>query len=283
YRLDTGPGVFVATMSGRGALGEPQVDEFEQPARFKIDLLWVIDDGMSMALELPSVRQNVRDLAAFYQAQGIDYHFAITTTDMRSGAGALLPIGAAPEARVIAFPEDPARVADHIPSTTGSSASQGLDAISAAFGEPLASGANRAFYRQGAVLNVIVVSDRDDRSAVAPQALIERLGARYGGTNLASISAVVGAQPGGCASAHGQAAYAPRYIETARQSGGIVLSICAPAWARAFEFSGAPFGPRPRFYLTHQPVTETLRIFVDDTEEPATKNDRAPQWTYDYA
>lgn len=275
-------------LSVEGVAPSTQVDTFEQEVRAEVDVLLVIDDGVSMQTEQGDLRARIQSIAGTLAASYTDYHLAVTTTNMADTEGRLLPLGAAPEDRVFAFEvgaEDRVPVPP-LPGATSPAPSQGLDAIYAALHPPLTRDVNRAFLRPDAVLDVILISDRDDTSTISPEALVEALATlKQGHANLVNLSAVVSDDPLGCSSAAGVAEYAPRYVEAGRLGRGVVVSICEADWQRAFEPPfGSSFGPRTRFFLTRNPVPETLRVFVNDVEVPGEPGPNGlPPWTYDFA
>jgi len=286
YRVDGASYQRDIPLSVEGAPHPQQVDRFQQAVRPKVDMLWVIDDGLSMQEEQPALRERVEAVAQAWADAYTDPHFAVTTTSMEGAAGQLLPLGASPEDRVVALGEsvDDLLAALASGGATSSGPSRGLDAARAALGSPLAQGVNRAFLRRDAPLHVVFVSDRDDASAISPSELVSFLTALKDGVpERVKVSAVVTDEPTGCTSEVAVAEPAPRYVEAANLSGGSAASICDAAWPRAIE---PPYGPRSgpwsRFYLTAEPVLETLRVFVDDVEVPRALEPGGP-WYYSSA
>jgi hypothetical protein len=85
------------------------------------------------------------------------------------------------------------------------------------------------------------------------------------------ITAIVGDEPDGCATAEAGTGY----TEAALYTGGAVLSICADDWSGYFETIGAlsALGQTDTFVLTSIPDPSTIRVIVDGA--PST------DWTYD--
>ena len=70
-----------------------------------------------------------------------------------------------------------------------------------------------------------------------------------------SFSAIVGTQAGGCNGPGGDAQYAPRYIQVAQNTGGVVESICNANWGQTLANIGLnSFGLKRQFVLSSAPV-----------------------------
>jgi hypothetical protein len=83
--VDTGlPGVDRAD-GGSGNVYGPaapfQVDSFTQQQISKVDILWIIDDSPSMQKKQDRLKTNSQNFIQFLQAQQVDYHLGVTTTD----------------------------------------------------------------------------------------------------------------------------------------------------------------------------------------------------------
>ena len=58
-----------------------QVDSFTQQQISKVDILWVIDDSPSMLKKQAILANNSLGFIKFLEAQQVDYHLGVTTTD----------------------------------------------------------------------------------------------------------------------------------------------------------------------------------------------------------
>ena len=97
-----------------------------------------------------------------------------------------------------------------------------------------------------------------------------------------SFSAIVGTQAGGCNGPGGDAQYAPRYIQVAQNTGGVVESICNANWGQTLANIGLnSFGLKRQFVLSSAPVASTISVDVNGTTIPSVTPGGATRWTYD--
>jgi hypothetical protein len=59
-----------------------QVDIFDQKQAQQVDILWVIDNSPGMAAKQDRIKNNIDSFMQFLQAQQIDYHLGVTSTDI---------------------------------------------------------------------------------------------------------------------------------------------------------------------------------------------------------
>ena len=84
-----GAGVtYVVTLRGEGDTQGLQTDVFKQDVKPKADILLTIDNSGSMGDEQTSLAANFGSFIKFANAASVDYHIAVTTTDMDSPNGA---------------------------------------------------------------------------------------------------------------------------------------------------------------------------------------------------
>jgi hypothetical protein len=63
----------------------------------------------------------------------------------------------------------------------------------------------------------------------------------------------------------------------------VFQSICTSDWSRALEdLSTTAFGFKSRFFLTNQPVINTIEVYIDGMLLPATSPGGTVNWSYDY-
>ena len=70
-----------------------QLDTFYQSATDKVDILWVIDNSLTMADEQAEVADKFGEFIQSIESTGLDFHVGVITTDMEStevGRGQLL-------------------------------------------------------------------------------------------------------------------------------------------------------------------------------------------------
>ncbi len=278
---------YVLGVSGRAEGMPRQVDRFEQLGRPEVDVLWVIDDSGSMSEEQASLAANFQAFIEFAEAQGLDYHLAVTTTDVSGGErGRFVPLGVG--TRVVTPATQPSPVAAFVRNarvgTSGSGTERGLEAAYLALSNPLIAGHNAGFLRPNATLSVVVVSDENDSSTRDLDFYTSFLLSVKGERNAErfSLSAIVGDPPSGCRGDGGRAQAGLRYLEVAQRTGGVFQSICTADWARALEeLSTTAFGFRSRFVLTNRPVVSTLSVQIDGVDVPAVDPGGRVDWSYD--
>lgn len=77
-----------------------QVDTFDQQQVQKVDILWVVDNSSSMQAKQDRLKANLNNFVQFLQAQQVDYHLGVVSTDtfdpkqsgrLQNGAGLAQP------------------------------------------------------------------------------------------------------------------------------------------------------------------------------------------------
>lgn len=286
-RFNNIPVTYIVSVQGRGATDAVQADEFEQLGRPKVDILFVVDDSCSMDQEQTALGSNFTAFLQYASAQQIDYHLSVVTTDCddASKSGRFQGSGG----NLIVTPQTQPSPESVFGSNVsvgidGSADEQGLQAAYLALSNPLIFTTNAGFLRNDAVLSVIIVSDEEDSSPGPVDFFINFFLSIKGfrNTNLFTLSSIVG-DPGGCTGGGGSAARGLRYIEAANRTGGVFQSICVADWSRALEdLSTTAFGFKSRFFLSNQPVINTLAVLVDGVRIEARSMGGTVNWTYDY-
>ena len=118
---------------------------------------------------------------------------------------------------------------------------------------------------------LVSVSDEVEQSPEAWSSLVDDI---VGIAPTATITAIVGPLPDGCATADPGTGYYDAAIGT----GGAFLSICADDWSPYFETIATmtASGQLDTFHLTSEPDPLTLAVTVDEIEQ-------ATGWSYDEA
>jgi hypothetical protein len=264
-----------------------QTDTFYQSATDMVDILWVIDNSLSMADEQAEVADKFGNFIENIESTGLDFHVGVITTDMESteiGRGQLLGdpsyLTRDDPDYISAFQE---RVQVGI---GGSDREKGLDAAISALTEPLISSSNAGFLRDGAVLSIIFVSDENDctdRGAldgyteanacyehsdelVSIYDLIEEYDAIKPDEDRTLVSAIVG--PEITENCDG-AVPGFRYQTMASAFGGITGSICQSSFSDIMERLGLQAsGMLSSFQLTYSAVEGTIEVYIDDPSVP---------------
>jgi hypothetical protein len=260
---------------------------FQDPPT-EVDILLVVDNSCSMGDEQEQLGEGFADFVRFFEVAEVDYHIAITTTDMFNtgpgNSGALARTGSGVQV-IDRDTEDAEQVFDELVNVgiEGSGSEMGLRAALSALTPPLSEGVNDGFLREDALLSVIFVSDEEDYS-VGPvnsylNALREVKGQRsrdaFNASGLIGVDPDTG-EPVNCGgSAQGQGADAGfRYHDVAVQSGGVVGSICEDELNDIVEEMGlASSRLRETFFMTRQADPETLEVRVNVPGTPEFENE----------
>lgn len=275
-------------LSGEGQINPTVTDVFTQLPSPRADVLFVVDNSCSMSEEQRNLGNNLSSFLAFAQSEGIDYQIAVTTTDVGSSgeAGRFVERGGTRIITPQTANADQAFRANVNLGTSGSGSERGLEGSYLALSDPLINTHNAGFLRADAALAVIYISDETDQSnrAVTFYEDFLRNIKGFANSGMFSASSVVGITQGGCSSSSGDADYAPRYINIANNTGGVVESICAANWGQTLANIGLnSFGLRRQFALTSQPVPITIAVTVNGNAVPNTTAGGQINWVYDAA
>ncbi|MDP2313891.1 MAG: hypothetical protein Q8P41_13370 [Pseudomonadota bacterium] len=145
-------------------------DEFQQAPSNQVDILWVIDNSVSMINEQAAVALGAEDFTVNLEDTEMDFHLGVITTDVdRENLTAGVLLGSPP---VLTRLDSSGREWDYASAfrarvqqgNTGSDQEKGLQAALAALSSPLAYTVNEGFLREGAMLSIVVLSDENDCS-----------------------------------------------------------------------------------------------------------------------
>ena len=271
-------------------------DTYEQAPTDQVDILWVVDDSVSMADEQAGIAAGFDAFVETMTTTELDFRLGVVTTDMVSSdrRGRMIgdpPYLTADDANFVADFQSRVQV-----GTEGSDREAGIDAAYQALTEPLVSGVNGSFLRTGAVLSVIYVSDENDctdRGALdgfetssacydAADLLVpvNKLAAEYEGLKSQGerilVSAIVG--PPIQANCDG-AVPGVRYQAMAAAFGGLDESICQTDFGDIMaELGVQASGILSTFRLNNAAVEDSLEVYVDDVAVPAGES---AGWTYE--
>lgn len=242
-------------------------ETFEQAPLPRLDLLWVIDDTPSMSDEHDALAAAMPAFADALQEAGVAWQVGVVTTDPGEDLGVLRGdpwILTPSEAESLDLLLDTAAI-----TLLGREPASGIAAMVLALESPLRTDENRGFRRPDAALEVIVVSDGDDRSdaVLGPDAIdigLSTLEAEADSTGRpARLSAVVGPR-GGCSGPGGSALPGLRYLELAEATGGTTASICEGHMESVIADLGASSVEwQTEFPLQATPETGSLRVAID--------------------
>lgn len=249
-------------------------ERFTQQRGSPLDLLVVVANSGSMEEEALTLTRAAPALAAALQDSGLSFQVGVVHADL--GAADLGLLQGRPWV-MTAQTEDLAgaltAALDRGKEATGEEG--GLAAALFATEEPLRSGDNAGFRRPEAGLHILVYSDGDDTSdAFLGEDAVALLQAHLAAEALhsgrsASLHAIVGPGPAGCASAEAHATHGARYLAAATATGGAAWSICEAGLAARWSSLLPPAEDLPTtFPLAAEPIEGQLSVTVDDAPTP---------------
>jgi len=220
--------------------------------RGKVDVLFVIDDSCSMSDEQNDLVAAFPAFLDYFDDSGLDYHVGVVSTDMNDPAksGQLVQDGAYRWIDELTI--DPEGTFTNMASlgVTGSANEKGLEAMAKALGQLSEPGEyNEGFRRDDAQLAVIVVSDEDDGSAMAPEAYVDFLTAQTILPQDARLHSLV--DLGNCNFTVGQ-----RYLDVSAETAGVEWSICASQYSPLFDAIGDGLASSQPMALSAEPLAD---------------------------
>lgn len=272
-------------------------DVFWQEEASAADVLFVVDDSISMSDEQSRMGQGFGDFAQALDDSDLDARIAIVTTDMdRSNPHRGRMVGDDPWLSS----DDPelrsAFAQRVIVGTEGSDKERGLQAAHHALDADELRQHQGDFVRDEAVLALVFVSDENDCSEdnafpdesnaqlcadrvedlVPVQQWIRRFSAIKGPNRRVVASSIVGpAADEGCAGSWP----GHRYWTVAEKLDGLVGDICANDYADVlYDLGTRIVGPIRVFHLSAAADPDTLEVWVDDQALPG---DPVNGWTHD--
>ncbi len=262
-------------------LGETYLeDEFIQRTAEASDILFVVDNSCSMQEEQAALQSNFWNFIQFFVDSGLDYHIGITVLDEWQGQP---PIGQLYGSTRYIDNTTPDPVGAFTGNMTmgddGMGACEvGLEASYRALTPPLVDGYNAGFYREDALLSIVIVSDEVDGSTTGCDAIsymeyIPWLTSLKGphSMDLIHFAAIVGDYPGGCSSSWGDADPGHGYYQVYTALGeehATYASICNQDWSEVMTALGLEAaGLRRSFHLSLVPVEGTMTVYLDPDGE----------------
>lgn len=293
----------VVPLAGEGTFESEHTDRFVQTTGQDVDVLFVVDNSGSMSEEQSNLATNFQSFISGAATWNNDYHVGVTSTDLEGDNGRLIASGS--NARFVTRQNWQQFANNARLGTNGSADEKGLAAAQAALSLPNTAdagvacttdaqctapercvdggcgGRNRAFLREDAALEVVIVSDEEDSSAgdIAFYTNFFKSIKGFYNTNMFHLHAIVGDYQNGCSSGAGSASAGNRYIAVANNTGGAVVSICDPTFATGLSSIGdIAFGLRTQFFLGRVPEVSTIRVTVAGT---GCQGNNGNNWVYD--
>lgn len=213
-----------------------------------------------MGEEQEALAANFPFFLDFFLGSGLDYHIGVVSTDMEDPAHSGRLRSASGHLWIEPDTVEPAAVFTAMAAmgTEGSGEERGLDTSYGAL-EILRDDVNAGFYREDAMLHVVVISDEEDRSSITPPEYAAWLTGLKPPEVEVSFSSIVSPDPV-CPGANDPGV---EYLEVTATVGGIVWPICSEAWGEVLEQLGIQAaGLRREFFLSHLPVKDTIEVSV---------------------
>ncbi len=271
---------------------------FQEPAS-QVDILFVMDNSVSMEQEQNDVAENFEKFIANIEETNADWQIGIITTDMVD----VTQRGRLQGEPTIITPDTPdyqdAFATNIRVGTDGYPIERGLSAALAAVTPPLTTHENEGFIRQDAMLAIIVVSDEndcsdngvligDDQAACYQEAdklvpvpqFVTSLREAKVEPNMVTVSAIVELESDSGYASCGEASTGHRYIKVANMLGGITRSICGEYDDVMDEMGLSVAGIRSSFQLTRTPDVCSITATIDNVEVPR-DDTKVNGWTYD--
>lgn len=255
----------------------------------QVDILFVIDTKEGMSTIQQNLAVQMPEFVTSLNNAGVDYQIAVTTMDMSANGekGKLLgspSIGSAQTANLANMLQSRLYIGDYDWKPT----TRAFEAVKSALsGINTTSGPNSGFLRPNALLTMIFLSNRDDRSA--PDDSPDRYKGFFDQIRpprpyrdrswVAEFLGVLPDDPSCKTAAWGYAEPGLAFIDMANASGGAVESICSG------DLTGAMINVRQRvlekvtvYPLSQKPNVDTIKVTVNGQ---VVDKDAANGWTYD--
>ncbi len=291
-------------------------DEFQQAPDNSVDILWVIDNSVSMQNEQEAVASGTSDFVENLEKGDMDFHLGVITTDVddvNPNAGVLLgnPQVLTSTCRDDGDPSDctyvDAFTSRVLQGTDGSDQERGLEAALTALSPPLSDTRNSGFLRDDAALVIIILSDENDCSdfgglgpdgsgedcytqnvSLTPvEDIVSRFKDLKEDTSKVSLSGIIG--PRVVDDTYCEQTYpGTRYYSAIDLLRGVAADICQTDYSTVMDQLGlVASGILTTFQLSKAAVVDSIVVTVTPEGGAAkeVKQDATNGWTYleDYA
>ncbi len=254
-----------ATQAGEGAEADRVTDRFDVPDDPPVDVLFAVDQSLSMGDDAASLGANFGTFLPALQAETTAWHVGVATLDSGCFNGG--PLTCATPGVEMVF-EEAVQYGEDEEILNDEALFRIVDRAISAFEDGRC---NAGFRREEALLHVIVVSDEPERSTEEAAAWTW---AFWLDRWLAAVAAPERFRISGILDTDGCNEGAEGYLEAIAATGGIALSICAGDWAEDMAaLADATLHGLYAFPLSRTPVADTLEVRVDGAPFAG--------WTYD--
>lgn len=248
----------------------------------KVDILWVIDNTPSMAQHQNVLAQKSGAFLNGLLSRNLDFRIAATTVDMRSGGNVGKFIGS-PAVLSKSTPNIAAAFNQKITVAEESyDLEQGLGAMKRAF--ELRTSTNTGFFRDDALLVVIVVTNEEDGSQDNPGDYINFLDTIKPRTPIGDRNwvfhfiGVTGAAGENCSTYGNYTEPGYKYMQLVDNSGGAKTTVCTGDFAAALAgVEKRIYDMASRFYLDRVPDVNSIEVLINGVK---ISQDPVNGWTY---
>lgn len=232
----------------------------------KVDILWIIDNSLSMQQHQNRLSQQIPDMVAAIQNLKIDYHIAVITTSMGTGWDGGQFIGA-PKILTSQTPNLAGVLAGRlVPGERGSNKNQGLYSLETVLSPRYLSTDGAGFLRDDAMLAIIELSDKEDNSGHPANyyaSLLDKLkpaGADGRRSWIYNFIGVLDAS-GSCPTFNDYSQVGQILMALADLSGGNKESICQNTLAYSLRnIKSHIVQIMTDFYLKQRPIMASIRV-----------------------
>ena len=254
---------------------------YQEPAS-KVDILFVMDNSVSMQEEQEEVASNFQQFITSIEETNADWQIGVVTTDMVDPLHRGRLYGSIPIITPMTPSYEQAFYDNIHVGTEGHPIERGLSAALAAVTAPIASHDNIGFVRDDAQLTIITCSDENDCSddgsidgedpeachtesdtLITVPTFVTRLRAIKEDPRDVTLSAIVELGPDSPDGLCGEAATGHRYIKAAGMMGGMTRSICGEYDDIMDELGLSVAGIRSSFALVRVPDVCSIDVTVN--------------------
>jgi len=234
--------------------GEIWIDSFIQPMSVDgVDILWVIDTSGSMNIYDDELLAGIEAMINALPASG--WRLAMTSND---------PASASIESQFPLVPGDDAEDAKDMYEAMGRGhREEGLDA---AYEYLVNNSYAQTWLRPDAALLIVQVSDEEDQSDdhfanvddFKTWYSVQRNGSAF-------ISSIVtqDASVSVCERTPSSMNVGDRYMEATNYFSGVIVDICAEDWSPGVADASNQLEPHDDWELTHEPIEDSIRVFIN--------------------
>lgn len=262
--------------------------KFAQDIRYnnKVDILFVIDNSMSMTNYQQTLAQDVQGVLENLVSKKLDVQMGFVTTDMNAkGSGGKL-LGS-PNVLSLSTPDLANQVQSRLMvSNRSSPVEQGIDSIKAVLNPNYLATKAPGFIRSGAMFSIIVLSDKNDYSQTTTAQLEQFLDGMKGQLSTGERAWTINYMgvlnsASRCKAWDGFIDVGSKYLDLVRYSGGVSYSICEDNLVETvLNIEPKLLQVLTRYHLDRKPEIDSIVVAVNGV---TILHDNQNGWSYDSA